>query len=142
MITELTRLCTSCRALLPDPPAVPACPKCGALHVPLIAAWDPRVQYFLAACYTSRHAFLSFDSAQLAMEKLLQVTFNYAGSGPNPFGHLRVNHATPAVQLYPMAVQLAAHWRSVGAPIGHDLLERVGREAGLILASFPTRRAS
>jgi hypothetical protein len=109
MITELTRLCPSCRATLPDPPAPAVCPRCATVAVPHIRDWDPRVRYFLTAAYASRHAFLSFDSAQAAHEKLLMSVIAWAGEGKfgHPFGHLGITCETRAADCYPLALQLA-----------------------------------
>jgi hypothetical protein len=139
MITELTRLCPSCRATLPDPPAPAVCPRCATVAVPHVRDWDPRVRYFLMAAYASRHAFLSFDSAQAAHEKLLMGVIAWAGEGKHghPFGHLGITCETRAADCYPLALQLAIHWRAIGAPLEHDLLLRIGRETKLIPETHP-----
>jgi hypothetical protein len=145
MITELTRLCTSCRATLPEPPAPPACARCGTVHVPQIAGWDPRLAFFLSAAFTSRGAFHGHYSAQAAHEFLLRQVFNFAGRGTigHPFGSLGLSAESPAVAIYPHAVKMAAHWRAIGAPLQHDLLLRIGAETGLIPSTHPLlKRAS
>lgn len=71
------------------------------------------------------------------------MTFNYAGAGTSghPFGSLGITTETPAVDLYPHAVKLAVHWRSLGAPLTHDLLIQIGHGAGLIPSTHPLLRA-
>lgn len=145
MITELTRQCVSCRTVLPEPPAAPACGKCGTLHVPHFTDWDPRLPYFLAAAFASRGSFHEHYSPQAAHEFLLRQVFNYAGTGKfgHPFGSIRLTAESPAVEIYPYAVKLAAHWRANGAKLEHDLLLRVGHAAGLIPSTHPLlQRAS
>lgn len=139
MLTATTRACHACHAVLPDPPAPPTCLKCGTVALAHHVQWDPRVRYFLAAAYLGRHALGAGRSEQDAWERALQsLLAGVGGSQPNPF-HLRFE--APAVECYPLAVTLAVHWRSIGAPITPDLIDHVGRSAGLIAPTFPTRRA-
>lgn len=138
-ITEFTRLCTSCRATLPDPPAPPACARCGTLHVLRYTEWDARLEDFLPAVIASRAMFHEHYTPQAAREFMLRQVFNYAGTGKygHPFGSIGLSAESPAVEIYPHAVTLAKRWCVSGAKLEHDLLLKVGAAAGLIPTTHP-----
>jgi hypothetical protein len=138
MITAATRLCHACHAVLPDP-APPACPACDTVTLADHTEWDPRVRYFLAAAFLSKHALGAGRHQQTAWEDVLRMIAQSGGAHANPF---LLRWSSPAIDCYPIAVKLAVHWRSTGAPMVPDLLEMVGRGAGLIAPGFPQRRAS
>lgn len=140
MLSPATRLCAKCKAILPDPPAEQVCPKCGAAAIAHHAAWDPRLRYFLAAAFFSKHGIGNGRTEQFAWEDSLRALIAGAGGkGPSPFG---MRFEAPAMDCYPIALQLALHWRTTGALIVPDLIDVTGRSAGLIAPDFPQRRAS
>lgn len=140
MITRDTRLCAACKAILPDPPAPQVCPKCGAVAIPHHSDWDPRLKYFQAAAFFSRHAIGNGRTEQLAWEDSLRALIAGAGGkSPNPFG---IRFDAPAMDCYPIALTLALHWRATGALIVPDLIDAIGRSAGLIAAGFPSQRTA
>lgn len=117
------------------------CLHCGTLASAHHAEWDPRAKFFLAAAYLSKHALGAGRHQQTAWDDLLAALIaGQGGSQPSPFG---LAFGAPAVECYPLAVKLAVHWRTMQAPLVPDLIDVVGRSAGLIAPGFPisTRRA-
>lgn len=57
-------------------------------------------------------------SEQEAFEGLLRDALNgiRAGTGPNPNG-VDITMSTPAVELFPIAVERARAWKAAGSPI-------------------------
>lgn len=117
MFSALTRLCSVCRTVLPDPPAAPVCATCGRVACPHHTEWPPVVKWWLLAMLV-RSLLLPWKSEQEVWEHLLRDTLNgiRAGTRPNPSG-VRITMSTPAVELYPIAVERARAWKAAGSPI-------------------------
>jgi hypothetical protein len=121
-LTTGTRLCASCRQILPEPPAAPACEHCGRVHCPHWSTWPPLlIWWLLRELATTR--FLPWVSEQEAFERLLEDALNGVRMGsarPNPHRTLEgapINSDTPAAELFATAIARAQAWKASGSPI-------------------------
>jgi hypothetical protein len=115
-LTAQSRQCRLCRRLLPEPPAVPACEHCGAVHLPHHTGWPPLLKWYLLR-ELALTRFHSWSTEQEVWEDLLRDTRNGIRVGitqPNP--HRHSIHA-PAIELYAEVMKAAEGWRAAGSPI-------------------------
>lgn len=117
-LSEFTRLCVACRIPLPEPPAAPACERCGRVHVAHHSAWPMVLKWWLLA-ELARSLFLPWLADQEVWENLLCDSLNgvRVGKGPNPNG-VHITMSTPAADLYPIALERAAEWKAAGSYLG------------------------
>lgn len=118
-ISVHSRLCTSCRRLLPEPPAPPTCGHCGRTHVLVFSEWPLVLRWWLAAEHLNVR-FYPWKSPQSVWEDLLRDTFNgsrWGSAGPNRRYPEFSMDATPE-QVYARALVEADKWKLAGRPLG------------------------
>lgn len=114
-ITELTRVCPLCHALLPDPAAT-TCEKCGRGMAPHHTTWGAQLKWWMLS-ELQVDSFHVWQKPQDAWEeKLLTVMNGCSMTKPNPW-RLPVSRVTPIPQLLPLALERAAWWKAAGSPI-------------------------
>jgi hypothetical protein len=120
MLTELTRVCPLCHALLPDPAAT-TCTKCGRGMAPHHETWGAQLKWWMLheLQVDSLAAWRNLQDAW--EEKLLTVMNGCSNTKPTPWG-LPVSRVTPIPQLLPLAHERAAWWRAAGSPIERRIL--------------------
>jgi hypothetical protein len=120
MITELTRACPICNAILPDPASI-VCARCGRGTAPLEATWPPFLKWLLLS-ELQVDSFHAWRTRQDVFEYKLRTVMNGCTNiKPNPWG-LPVSLTTPVAELYPLALERAQWWRAAGSPIARRVL--------------------
>lgn len=112
MITEATRLCGTCRRLLPEPPAAPVCAACSRVAVPLHTEWPKGMKRWLLGQLV-RQFFAPWARAtdQYRWEQLLRAVV--AG---RQWGVRLVPFASAVEDCYPVALQQLTQWEAAGSP--------------------------
>ena len=126
-IDALTRACI-CHALIQDPGAT-VCEKCSRVLVPHHSQWPPVLRWWLLAELAGTR-FLPWKAAQEVWEELLKDSLNGVRAGsnkPNPNGP-RITMTTPVADLFAIALERAAEWKSNGSHVG-PIIEPARRTA-------------
>lgn len=123
MITETTRTCRSCGALLGNADEAPACPKCGAVAAPHVDAWPPKLKRWLILTYL-RQAFAPYarNTPHQRWEFLLRAVMSGRSWGTGRDWKLLPRAATPA-ECYVAAVRELERWIEEGEPADLDTIE-------------------
>jgi hypothetical protein len=118
-ITASTRLCTSCRAILPDAGA-PVCAHCGKVAIPLVADWPQAMRRYLTLL-TVADASSPFTNHtdQQRWQWLLLSRFRL-----RQYGSLIVPLAASADDCYPVAIRALEAWENAGRPSDFDAVIR------------------
>lgn len=120
MITELTRACPMCHALLPDPAAV-VCPRCGRGTAPQHTTWPGYLKWWLLS-ELQVDSFHAWRLEQDVWEYKIRTALNGCSfTKPNPWG-LAISTSTPMGELYPLALERAGWWKASGSPIARRIL--------------------
>lgn len=127
-LSALTRVCTLCHALLPDPPAPAVCTACGFVAGPHHVDWAPVVKWWLLS-ELQVDSFHAWRTEQDGWEHKLNVALNGVSlTKPNPWG-LPISMSTSAAELYPLAHERAQWWKASGSPIARRVLAAPARSA-------------
>ena len=116
-ITATSRLCPSCRSLLPADGA-PVCTHCGKLAIPLIADWpDAMRRYLTLLTVADASSPLINHTQQERWQWILQSRFRM-----RQYGSVIIPLAATPDDCYPIAVRALDAWENAGRPSDFDAI--------------------
>lgn len=118
-ITATSRLCPSCRSLLPADGA-PVCTHCGKLAIPLIADWPQAMRRYLTLLTVADASSPAINlTEQERWQWLLQNRFR-----ARQYGSVIIPLAATPDDCYPIAVRALEAWENAGRPSDFDAVIR------------------
>lgn len=126
-ITDTSRSCRSCGALLGNAEEAPACARCGAIAAPHVSTWPPKLKRWLVLMKL-RHAFAPLwrNTTHQRWEWLLRSVMagRWWGSGRE---RVLVKQGASPADCYVVAVREMERWIAEGESADLDNVQQSAR---------------